>query len=179
MEQFISKKLVKQGRVLYMSVVIKGNDLILKVQTILDRHKNDEHDLLAILLEIQAIVPNQYISEEIVGFLSGKLGVSPKRVYEVITFYSALSDKPRGQYIIQICNSTACMVNKYKTLRDILEKQLGIKVGETTLDKKFTLMYTPCFGACDISPAFRIGEDVYGKLNEEKITEIIDSYRGM
>ena len=71
------------------------------------------------------------------------------------------------------------MVNKYKTLRDILEKQLGIKVGETTFDNKFTLMYTPCFGACDISPAFRIGEEVYGKLSEEKISEIIQSYRGM
>jgi len=162
-----------------MSVIIKGNDLISKAQTILDVHKNDEHDLLAILLEIQAIIPEQYISEEMVEFLSKKMGISPKRVYEVITFYSALSDKPRGKYIIQICNSTACMVNKYKTLRDILEKQLGIKVGETTFDNKFTLMYTPCFGACDISPAFRIGEEVYGKLSEEKIAEIIQSYRGM
>ena len=176
---FHIKRSVKQGGVLYMSIIIKENDLILKVQTIIDIHKNDEHDLLAILLEIQAIVPKQYISEEIVGFLSKELGVSAKRVYEVITFYSALSDKPRGQYIIQICNSTACMVNKYKTLRDVLEKQLCVKVGETTLDKKFTLMYTPCFGACDISPAFRIGEDVYGNLNEKKIKEIIDSYRGM
>jgi NADH:ubiquinone oxidoreductase subunit E len=162
-----------------MSVTVTGKDLFAEVQNIIDAHNNDEHDLLGILLETQAIVPQQYISKEVAKFISEKLDISNNDVCEVVTFYSALSDKPRGQHIIQICNSTACMVNKYQTLRDVLEKQLGIKVGETTADKKFTLMYTPCFGACDIAPAFRIGEEVYGKLDEEKIKKIIENYGGM
>jgi NADH:ubiquinone oxidoreductase subunit E len=162
-----------------MSVTVTGKDLFAEVQNIIDAHNNDEHDLLGILLETQEIVPQQYISKEVAKFISEKLSISNNDVCEVVTFYSALSDKPRGRHIIQICNSTACMVNKYRTLRDILEKQLGIKVGETTADNKFTLMYTPCFGACDIAPAFRIGEEVYGNLDEEKIKKIIENYGGM
>jgi NADH:ubiquinone oxidoreductase subunit E len=162
-----------------MSVTVTEKFLFAEVQNIIDAHNNDEHDLLGILLEIQAIVPQQYISKEVTKFISEKLKISNNDVCEVVTFYSALSDKQRGRNIIQICNSTACMVNKYQTLRNILEQQLGIKVGETTLDNKFTLMYTPCFGACDIAPAFRIGEEVYGNLNEEKIKKIIENYGGM
>ena len=158
-----------------MSATVTNKDIFAEVQNIIDAHNNDEHDLLGILLETQAIVPQQYISKEVAEFISEKLRISNNDVCEVVTFYSALSDKPRGRHIIQICNSTACMVNKYQTLRDVLEKQLGIKVGETTADNKFTLMYTPCFGACDIAPAFRIGEEVYGKLNEEKIKKIIEN----
>jgi NADH:ubiquinone oxidoreductase subunit E len=161
-----------------MSVTVTGKDLFAEVQNIIDAHNNDEHDLLGILLEIQEIVPQNYISKEVAKFICEKLGISNNDVCEVVTFYSALSDKPRGRHIIQICNSTACMVNKYQTLRDVLEKQLGIKVGETTADNEFTLIYTPCFGACDIAPAFRIGEEVYGNLNEEKIKKIIENYGG-
>jgi NADH-quinone oxidoreductase subunit E len=142
--------------------MIKGlskDNSISKIKNIIDKHEDDKHNLLAILLEIQAIVPEQYISKEVAEFISKRLGVSLSRVYDVITFYSALSDKPRG--------------------KDVLEEQLSIKVGETTPDGKFTLKYTPCFGACDISPAFRIGDEVFGNLTKEKIKEIISNYGGM
>lgn len=155
------------------------NDLLLKVKSILDVNENSESNLLAILLEVQSIVSEKYISKEVAKFISKEIGVPLSRVYDVITFYSALSDKPRGEHIIQICNSTACKVNKFKTLKEALEEQLGIKVGETTEDGKFTLECTPCFGACDISPAFRIGEDFFGHLTEEKIKVIIERFRGM
>lgn len=162
--------------------MVKGllkDNLIAEVKDIIDKHENDKHNLLAILLEIQAIIPGQYISKEMAEFISKRLGVSLSRVYDVITFYSALSDKPRGKHVIQICNSTACKVNKYQTLKDALEEELSIKVGGTTSDGKFTLMYTPCFGACDISPAFRIGDEMFGNLTKEKIKEIISNYGGM
>nr|AIZ97534.1 NAD-reducing hydrogenase large subunit HoxE [Caloranaerobacter ferrireducens] len=68
-------------------------------------------------------------------------------------------------------------MNKYQKVREILERELGIKMGETTEDGEFSLEYTACFGACDISPAFRIDDKVYGNLNETKIKEIINSYR--
>lgn len=156
---------------------IREDDLYKKVKDILNKYKNRENDLLAILLEVQAIIPQRYISKEVSNFIGEHLGIKPARIYDVITFYSALSDKPRGQYLIQICNSTACKVNKYETLKDILEQQLEIKVGETSHDGVFTLMFTPCFGACDISPAFRIDEKVYGNLTKKKVKEIIQNYR--
>lgn len=153
-------------------------DLYLKIEEILEKYENNKNNILGILLEVQAIAPQQYISSDIAKFVSKNLGISLSRTYDVITFYSALSDKPRGQYVIQICNSTACMVNKYETLKDVLEQQLEIKVGETTNDGVFTLMYSPCFGACDVSPAFRIGDEIFGELSKKKIKDIIHDYRG-
>jgi len=153
-------------------------DLYLKIEEILEKYENNKNNILGILLEVQAIAPQQYISADIAKFVSKNLGISLSRTYDVITFYSALSDKPRGQYVIQICNSTACMVNKYETLKDVLEQQLEIKVGETTNDGVFTLMYSPCFGACDVSPAFRIGDEIFGELSKKKIKDIIHDYRG-
>jgi NADH:ubiquinone oxidoreductase subunit E len=160
-----------------MTSKVLENELLIRVKNITKEHKNNKHDLLAILLETQAIVPEQYIPKEVAQFISEQLQVSLSKIYDVITFYSALSEKPRGKHIIQICNSTACRVNKYETLKENLEHKLGIKVEETTPDGKFTLMCTPCFGACDISPAFRIGEEVYGNLTDEKIIEILENYR--
>lgn len=160
-----------------MSDIILEKNLQEKVKNILYAYENNENDLLAILLEVQGSIPEQYIPKEVARFISEYLGVPLSRVYDVITFYSALSDKPRGQHIIQICNSIVCKVNKYMSLRDVLEKILVIKVGETTQDGKFTLVYTSCLGACDISPVIRIGEDVYGNLTEERIKEIIEDYR--
>lgn len=153
------------------------NDLLKRIKNILNVNGNSESNLLAILLEVQSIVTEKYISKDVAKFISNEINVPLSRVYDVITFYSALSDKPRGEHIIQICNSTACKVNKYKTLKEALEEMLGITVGETTEDGKFTLECTPCFGACDISPAFRIGEDFFGNLTEEKIKDIIGSFR--
>ena len=152
-------------------------DLYSKIEEIIEKYENNKNNILGILLEVQAIAPQQYISADIAKFVSRSLGISLSRTYDVITFYSALSDKPRGQYVIQICNSTACMVNKYETLKDVLEQQLEIKVGETTNDGMFTLMYSPCFGACDVSPAFRIGDEIFGELSKKKIKDIIHDYR--
>ena len=160
-----------------MASITLEDELYLEVKKILNKYENNENNLLAMLLEIQAIIPEKYIPKEVAKYISEYLGIKPARIYDVITFYSALSDKPRGQYIIQICDSTACKVNKYETLNAVLQQQLEVKVGETTDDGVFTLMYTPCFGACDVSPAFRIGENVYGKLNKKKVKDIIHNYR--
>jgi len=103
-----------------MPLTNQGNDLLEEIDRIISDHDNDAHDLLGILLEIEAVVQEQYISKEVSKFVSGKLGISDNDVCEVVTFYAALSDVPRGRHVVQICNSTACMVNKYQTLRDVL-----------------------------------------------------------
>jgi NADH:ubiquinone oxidoreductase subunit E len=160
-----------------MQNIVLKEDLLRKIKGVLNDHENNKNDLLSILLETQSIIPHQYIPKEVADFISKELEISLSKIYDVITFYSALSDKPRGKYIIQLCNSTVCKVNKYDRLKENLEDQLGIAVGETTKDGMFTLMYTPCFGACDISPAFRIDENVFGNLTEKKVKDIIQNYR--
>ena len=79
-----------------------------------------------------------------------------------------LSDKPKGKYVIQVCNGPCCKVMKYEKIKDAIEKELKTGIGEITHDGMFSFEYSSCFGACEISPAIRIGEKIYGNLDEKK-----------
>lgn len=149
-----------------------------EIDNILKKHNMSKHNLIGILLDVQAISPQHYITKNQAEYISDKIGIFLSNVYDVITFYSALSDKPKGKYVIQVCNSTCCKVTKYEKIKNAIEKELGISVGEITPDGMFSFEYSPCFGACDVSPAVRIGEKVYGNLDEAKIISIINNYRG-
>ncbi|KXG76142.1 NADH-quinone oxidoreductase subunit NuoE family protein [Thermotalea metallivorans] len=153
-------------------------DLFDKIDGIIHAYEHDRHNLVQILLQAQDLIPRHYIPMEVATYIGEQLGVPLSKVYDVISFYSALSDRPKAQHVIQLCKSTTCRVNKYQTVRDVLERELDIKMGEITSDGKFALEYSACFGACDISPAFRIDTEVFGNLNEEKIRQILDRYRG-
>lgn len=161
-----------------MDVCLKNNNLQEKIREVLEKHHKDKTNLIAILIDVQSLVPNHYIPQDAAEYISGEINVPVSRVYDVISFYSALSDKPKARFVIQLCKSTCCKVNKYERLLKIIEEELGIRVGQTTEDGMFAIEYSSCFGACDISPAIRIGHRVYGQLNEEKVREIIDKYRG-
>jgi NADH-quinone oxidoreductase subunit E len=161
-----------------MEKTIVDRSLLKSIDDILEKNDFDKHNLLTILQETQSLIPNHYIPEEVAKHVGLRLNIPTSKVYDVITFFSALSDKPKGTHVIQLCKSAVCRLNKYQTVRSILERELDIKMGETTADGAFSLEYTACFGACDVSPAFRINERVYGNLTEAKIIEIISNYRG-
>lgn len=148
-----------------------------EVKEIVAQYLNKESNLLPILQEVQRRSDQNYISKDVAFHVASEVGVSINKVSSVISFFSALSAKPRGKNVIKICKSTACLVNGYKDLLAVLENQLKISVGNTTDDGLFSLEFTECIGACDISPAFRINEVVYGNLSEEKITNVLDSFR--
>jgi len=84
--------------------------------------------------------------------------------------------KPRGQYKIGVCLGTACYVRGAAQVLAELEKQLGVKVNDTTRDGKFTLEVTRCIGACGLAPVITINEDVYGRLQVEKVSEVLAKY---
>lgn len=149
-----------------------------EIDKILEKYDKQKHNLVGILLDVQAMSPQHYITKEQAEYISEKLNIFVSNVYDVITFYSALSDKPKGKYVIQVCNSTCCKVTKYEKIKNAIEKELGISVGGITSDGIFSFEYSSCFGACDISPAIRIGEKVYGNLDEAKVINIINNYRG-
>ncbi len=154
-------------------------ELIAKIDRILESYDYDDNSVVNILLEIQSHIPENYIPEEVAKYVGIELGIPTSKVYDVITFFSAINDKPKGRHVVQLCKSSVCRLNKYQTIRDVLEEELKIKMGETTKDGQFTLRYSACFGACDISPAFRIDDKVYGNLTKGKIKEIINTYRGL
>ena len=147
------------------------------VEQVCSKHAFDDVNLLPILQELQENAKGNYISEEVAKLVAKTLKITESRVYDVVTYFSALSSVPRGDIIIQICESTTCSVNHNEELIAWFEEELGIKLGETTSDNRFSLISTHCIGACDISPAVRINHDVYGNLTQNKVRELIATRR--
>lgn len=146
---------------------ILTESLAVKIDDVLASYAMDSTRLVGMLLEIQDHTPKQYIPKEVAVYVGEKLDLPLSRVYDVISFYEALSDVPRGDIVIQFCDSVVCKVNGNNKLKEVLESILGIKMGETTPDGKYHLESAPCFGACDISPAIRVNGVVYGPLKTE------------
>lgn len=127
--------------------------------------------LLPLLKKIQK--KEGHISEKALKKLSKKTGIPIVRIYAAATFYSMLHTDKQGEYIIEICDSPSCYLNGSLNLIKFIEKQIKIKSGETTKDKKFSLHICSCIGCCDKAPAMRINGKVYGSLTEEKIKNIL------
>jgi NADH-quinone oxidoreductase subunit E len=149
-----------------------------EVLAIIKQRGKAREQLLSILLEIQKASGNNYVGSGEAKLVAEELGLPLSKVYEVLTFYEMLASEPRGHYVIEICKSPPCQVVQEITVAEILEAELGIKMGETTEDQLFTLQYTYCLGACDQAPAIKIGDNIYGHLTREKIVNLIKQYRG-
>lgn len=148
-----------------------------KVREILNRYGNSKNNLIQVMLELQNISGTNSLPHEWVSFVAEALDMPISRVYSVISFYSMFGTMPRGKYLLEVCKSGPCHVSGAKNVLQLLEDKLNIKPGQTTEDGVFTLIHSSCFGACDIAPAIKIGEKVYGNLTAEKLTEIVNSYR--
>ncbi len=132
-------------------------------------------DLLVLLKEVQD--EEGYISEETMIELAETLDMSRSDVYGVATFYSFLSTRPRGRNIIRICKSLPCHLKNYESVAESIEKEIGIKPGQTTADRRFSFELTNCIGACDKAPAMLINDDVHGNLTPGKISQILEEYK--
>lgn len=148
-----------------------------QIDRVLKKYDYDSKALVNILQEVQETRKGRYISEATADYVSKGLNVSKSNVYEVVTFFSALREEPVGDVLIQLCNSTACKVKQNVDVKNALEEALEIRMGETTEDHKFTLQYTTCFGACDVSPAIRVNKVVYGNLDRESTLALIAKLR--
>ncbi len=114
-----------------------------------------------------------FISDRSMQILADKFNIHPVEVYAIVTFYSFLTATKVGKKVIRVSN---CVPNKMAgadRVIKILEKNLKIKVGQTTKDKKFTLLETSCIGMCDQAPAMMVNEKLIGKVSARKINEII------
>ena len=155
-----------------------GPELAQKIDHVLDAHDHDATQIVGVLLDVQDLIAEQYVPESVAFYVAQKLPIKVSIIYDCLTFYAALSDKPRARYPIQVCSSIACRVNDSETLAETLKRLLGIDYGETTYDGRFTLERITCFGACDRAPAVRINGHVYDHLDsEEKIMALLRSLR--
>ena len=117
-----------------------------------------------------------WVSDEAIRELAGLLDMTPEEVDEVATFYNLIFRRPVGRHVILICDSVSCWVMGYGPLRDHLRRRLGIEMGQTTPDGRFTLLPTACLGLCEQAPAMVVDEDVHGLLTPEKIDQVLASY---
>lgn len=154
---------------------ILTKELATKIELILSSHDNNPKKLVGILLDVQEIIVNHYIPADVAYYIAEKLRVKPTAVYDVISFYSSLSDRPRAKYPIQVCGSVVCKINQNDIVFETLKELLGIDLNEVTYDGKFTLERVSCFGACDKAPAVRVNGKVYGNLTtREKIENLLN-----
>jgi len=145
-----------------------------RVWSILEQHKFDPAKIIPILQEIQSVY--RYLPEEVLTFTATALGISPAKVFGVVTFYSHFSLQPKGKYVIRVCDGTACHVKGSTKLIDAVRKHLSLGENENnTKDLLFTLETVSCLGACGLAPAVVINEKVHGQVTEEGVRDIIDT----
>jgi NADH-quinone oxidoreductase subunit E len=117
-----------------------------------------------------------WVNDEALVDLADCLGLTVHELDSVATFYNDIFRRPVGRHVIRICDSVSCYICGYQTLRQHLERKLGVRLGGTTSDGRFTLIPAPCLGACDRAPVMMVGEELHGDLTEEKIDAILTGY---
>lgn len=143
---------------------------------VIEEYKDMEGALIMVLHKAQEIFG--YLPEDVQKYVAKGLNLPMSEVYGVTTFYSYFSLKPRGKYRIAVCLGTACYVRGAADLVAEIEKELNIKVNDTTPDGLFTLEVSRCIGACGLAPVMTINEDVYGRLTPDKVAGILAKYKG-
>jgi len=118
-----------------------------------------------------------YLRPDVLRFLAERLRMPMARVFGVATFYSFFSTVPKGRYIIMVCMGTACYVRGAEKVLEAFRKELGIDVGQTTVDGMFSLTTARCIGACGLAPVAMIGEDVHSALTPEKVKKTLKAYQ--
>ena len=114
-----------------------------------------------------------YLSQEAIDYVAKMMEFPPARVYGVVTFYTMLNRKPIGRHHIQVCRTLSCALTGSEKITAVLKSKLGIEVGATTPDGKFTLSEVECLASCGTGPMMQINDDYYENLSEEKVKEIL------
>jgi len=144
------------------------------VKSICARYKNDEHELINILHELQHELG--YLPAELQSAVAHELHIPVSKIYGVVSFYSFFTMIPKGKYQISVCLGTACYVRGGELVLEEFKRRLNIKTGETTRDGVFSLSCIRCVGACGLAPVVTIGEKVYGRVSPQQVRRIIDEY---
>lgn len=144
------------------------------IDDILSRHRYDQSMLISYLQDIQDEL--NYLPQEALRFVARQVNVALPRVYGIATFYKGFSLVPRGRHMIHVCLGTACHVRGGANILDSLERELGIRAGETTYDDRFSLESVRCVGCCGLAPVVVIDGKFHGKLTQEKVSQVLGGY---
>jgi NADH-quinone oxidoreductase subunit E len=145
------------------------------IDKILQAHPKEPSSIIQVLLDIQSEL--YYLPKDVLKYVSGCLDVPISTTYNLATFYKAFSLKPKGKYPISVCTGTACHVQGAPKIMDQLERELHIKDGQTTEDKKFSLESVRCLGCCGLAPVITVGKNLHGKIPAVKVSKILKQYK--
>ena len=144
-----------------------------RVCEILEEHNYDKNKLISILQQVQE--EYRYLPEKILMFIATSLKIPPAKIFGVATFYSHFALKPKGKYVIKVCDGTACHVKNSIPIVEAMQKHLGLsKEKNTTDDMMFTIETVSCLGACGLAPVVLINEDVHSLMTPEKAVAAIE-----
>jgi NADH-quinone oxidoreductase subunit E len=118
-----------------------------------------------------------WVSDEAIKDVAALLDMTTDELDAVATFYSFIFRRPVGRHVILVCDSISCWVMGYNPLLDVLKTKFEVSFGETTADKRFTLLPISCLGACDRAPAMMVDEDLYGPVTPELMDGILEKYK--
>ena len=143
-----------------------------EVSKLLEKHEGKQGALISILEEIQARY--SYLPQELLREVSEQTGRSLTDVYGVATFYKAFTLQPRGKHLVSVCLGTACHVRGGPAIVEEIQNQLGIRAGQTTPDKEFTLETVNCLGACAIGPVVVVDGHYFSNVKPSRVKEILE-----
>ncbi len=144
------------------------------IKDLVKKHGDSKNSLMPILQGI--VQEDRMLSEEAMLKVAEALDLSSAEVYGTASFYTFLDTIPRGKNVIRICKTITCHMKGKDEIIEALEKELNINVGETTSDKKFTLLTANCLGWCHKGPVMLVNDDVYPELTVDKALEIVQEY---
>jgi NADH-quinone oxidoreductase subunit E len=156
-------------------------DVSIIVQDAIEKHGARRDALIPILSEINrelGYIPAEAFQEvrKQLQTSDEQVNVSQGQLFGLASFYDMLSTKPRGRHVIKFCENAPCHVVGGKAVWDSLRETLHLKNGETTPDKKWTLVTTSCLGLCSVGPVVLIDDDLYGNVSPSQIDEILTRY---
>jgi len=154
--------------------ILDMEQLDVSYDKIFNAYPREEGSLIPLLQKVQET--KRYISPEMIEAVAEYLGITESHVYGVASFYSQFRFTEPGKHSISVCLGTACHVNGGETLLETFERELNIKPGECTPDKKFDLNRVACIGCCALAPVVKVDNDVHSKVNVIKLKEIWNSY---
>ncbi len=143
------------------------------VKNLVEKHGKTRNSLMPVL---QGIVKEEkFLSEDAMILVAKELELSAAEVYGTASFYTFLDTVPRGKNIIRICKTITCHMKGKDEIIEALENSLKIKVGETTHDKKFTLLTANCLGWCHKGPVMLVNDEVFPEITPQKAIEVIEN----
>jgi NADH-quinone oxidoreductase subunit E len=118
-----------------------------------------------------------WVPDAAIGAVAGVLGIPASDVEGIATFYNLIFRRPVGRHVIKVCNSVSCFLTGYNDVVKTISEHLGIGLGHTTADSRFTLLPICCLGACDKGPVLMIDDDTHGDVAPESVAKLLEAYQ--